>query len=56
LCPFAFVLAEPNTNTELVLKEATMKIHAKYDFFETTLQIEEFQAVMEDCIECTNPE
>ncbi|CAO1358526.1 unnamed protein product [Diamesa hyperborea] len=52
----AHLAVEPNTNTESVLKEATMKIHAKYDFFETTLQIEEFQSDMEDCNQCTNPE
>ena len=49
-------IIEPNTNTETVLKEATMKIHSKYEFFETTLQIEEFQSDMEDCNQCTNPE
>ncbi|CAO1321419.1 unnamed protein product [Diamesa serratosioi] len=52
----AHLAVEPNTNTESVLKEATMKIHAKYEFFETTLQIEEFQSDMEDCNQCTNPE
>lgn len=33
-----------------------MKVHAKYEFFETTIQIEEFQSDMEDCNQCTNPE
>jgi solute carrier family 30 (zinc transporter), member 2 len=33
-----------------------MKIHAKYEFFETTLQIEEYDAEMEACKDCTNPE
>lgn len=52
---FILILAE-NTNTEAVLREATKKIHAKYDFFETTLQIEVYEKGMEDCKECTNPE
>lgn len=52
----AHLAVEPNTNTESVLKEATKKIHAQYEFFETTLQIEEFQADMENCKQCTIPE
>lgn len=51
----AHLAVAPNTNTEVVLQEATRSVHAKYDFFETTLQIEEFQAGMEDCNQCTNP-
>ncbi|XP_062706185.1 proton-coupled zinc antiporter SLC30A2 isoform X1 [Aedes albopictus] len=51
----AHLAVEPNTNTEAVLQQATRSVHAKYDFFETTLQIEEFQADMEDCNQCTNP-
>ncbi|XP_035772740.1 zinc transporter 2-like isoform X1 [Anopheles albimanus] len=51
----AHLAVEPNTNTELVLRQATQTVHAKYRFFETTLQIEEFQPDMEDCNQCTNP-
>ncbi|XP_058814553.1 proton-coupled zinc antiporter SLC30A2-like [Topomyia yanbarensis] len=51
----AHLAVAPNTNTEAVLQQATRSVHAKYDFFETTLQIEEFQADMEDCNQCTNP-
>ncbi|XP_053694907.1 proton-coupled zinc antiporter SLC30A2-like [Sabethes cyaneus] len=51
----AHLAVEPNTNTEAVLQQATRSVHAKYDFFETTLQIEEFQPDMEDCNQCTNP-
>uniref|UniRef100_A0A182Q0M0 Cation efflux protein cytoplasmic domain-containing protein n=1 Tax=Anopheles farauti TaxID=69004 RepID=A0A182Q0M0_9DIPT len=51
----AHLAVEPNTNTELVLREATQTVHAKYKFFETTLQIEEFQPDMEDCNQCSNP-
>ncbi|XP_053662359.1 proton-coupled zinc antiporter SLC30A2 [Anopheles marshallii] len=51
----AHLAVEPTTNTELVLREATQTVHAKYRFFETTLQIEEFQPDMEDCNQCSNP-
>lgn len=51
----AHLAVEPNTNTESVLQQATRTVHAKYDFFETTLQIEEFQTDMEDCNQCSNP-
>lgn len=51
----AHLAVEPKTNTELVLREATQTVHAKYRFFETTLQIEEFQPDMEDCNQCSNP-
>ncbi|XP_052866101.1 proton-coupled zinc antiporter SLC30A2 [Anopheles cruzii] len=51
----AHLAVAPNTNTELVLRQASQTVHAKYRFFETTLQIEEFQPDMEDCNQCTNP-
>jgi hypothetical protein len=52
LCLFT----EKNTDTEKVLREATQRIHAKYEFFETTLQIEVYDDEMELCNDCTNPE
>ncbi|XP_061514025.1 proton-coupled zinc antiporter SLC30A2 [Anopheles gambiae] len=51
----AHLAVEPTTNTELVLNKATETVHAKYQFFETTLQIEVFQPDMEDCNQCSNP-
>ncbi|EAA14842.4 AGAP009005-PA [Anopheles gambiae str. PEST] len=51
----AHLAVEPSTNTELVLNKATETVHAKYQFFETTLQIEVFQPDMEDCNQCSNP-
>jgi hypothetical protein len=53
---YSLSFSEPNTNTETVLREATTKIHAKYEFFETTLQIEVYDDEMEACKDCTNPE
>lgn len=40
----------------MVLHEATKRIHAKYEFFETTLQIEVYDDEMEACNDCENPE
>lgn len=45
----------PGTNPQEILMTATKNIHDKYNFFEMTLQIEEFQEIMEDCFQCKNP-
>lgn len=45
-----------SANPEEVLKEAVGAVHSKYSFFETTLQIERFQADMEECSQCVCPE
>lgn len=39
-----------------VLEEATRLVHDKYNFFEMTLQIEEFNDTMEDCSQCKMPQ
>lgn len=51
----SYFFLDPSTNTDTVLREATLRIHAKYDFFETTLQIEVYDHEMEDCKKCSNP-
>jgi zinc transporter 2 len=51
----AHVAISPEVNPQNVLMVATKNIHDKYNFFEMTLQIEEFQDVMEDCKQCKNP-
>ncbi|CAG0899929.1 unnamed protein product, partial [Cyprideis torosa] len=38
-----------------ILKEASCRIRKYYDFFEITLQIEEYKESMKDCNECDNP-
>jgi solute carrier family 30 (zinc transporter), member 2 len=53
---FSLYVLDEKTKPETVLREATTRIHAKYDFFETTLQIEVYEKEMEDCKDCTNPE
>lgn len=52
----AHLAISPGTSPEAILKIATKSVHEKYKFFETTIQIEEFQPVMEDCNQCSNPE
>lgn len=39
-----------------VLEQATRLVHEKYNFFEMTLQIEEFNDGMEDCKQCKMPQ
>ncbi|XP_022914999.1 proton-coupled zinc antiporter SLC30A2-like [Onthophagus taurus] len=51
----AHLAIAPETNPQLILMMATKNIHEKYNFFEMTLQIEEFQEIMEDCYQCKNP-
>ncbi|CAB4064161.1 SLC30A2 [Lepeophtheirus salmonis] len=45
----AHLAIHPNANSQKVLIEATNKIRKRYDFYEMTLQIEEFHQNMEDC-------
>lgn len=45
----------PNADPEDVLKRANAAIQKKYEFFETTLQIERFQQDMDDCQQCVGP-
>lgn len=50
-----FGVLAPSANPEDVLKRANAAIQAKYEFFETTLQIERFQVDMDDCKQCVGP-
>lgn len=45
----------PEANAEDVLGKASHAIEMKYEFFETTLQIERFQLAMENCKQCVGP-
>ncbi|KAJ3639687.1 hypothetical protein Zmor_003031 [Zophobas morio] len=51
----AHVAIGPEVNPQNILMVATKHIHDKYNFFEMTLQIEQFQEAMEDCNQCKNP-
>ncbi|XP_066259110.1 proton-coupled zinc antiporter SLC30A2 isoform X1 [Euwallacea similis] len=51
----AHIAINTETNPQNVLMTATKNIHDKFNFFEMTLQIEEFKEFMEDCVQCQNP-
>lgn len=56
LCLISIVmLLASNADPEDVLKRANAAIQKKYEFFETTLQIERFQQDMDDCKQCVGP-
>lgn len=51
----AHLAIDISANPEQILKDATRTVHTKYNFFETTIQIEMYQPEMEDCGQCLNP-
>lgn len=46
----------PDVNPQKVLMMASRNIRSKYNFFEMTLQIEQFDDNMVDCTQCKMPE
>lgn len=51
-CHYLFFFLEPGTSPQDILRTATRNIHDRYNFFEMTLQIEEFNQKMENCKQC----
>ncbi|GBP97573.1 Zinc transporter 2 [Eumeta japonica] len=51
----AHLAIRPGMSPQEVLDEATRQVHDKYNFFEMTLQIEEFNDGMEACSQCKMP-
>ncbi|VVC34444.1 Cation efflux protein,Cation efflux protein, cytoplasmic domain [Cinara cedri] len=51
----AHLAVEPGVNTTAVLKEASRRMYKKYNFFDCTLQIEEYDPQMEICKDCQPP-
>lgn len=51
----AHLAVRPGVNTGTILKIASKRIHQKFNFFEMTLQIEEFQQEMANCKQCQDP-
>ncbi|XP_017854830.1 zinc transporter 2 isoform X1 [Drosophila busckii] len=45
-----------NANAKQILDTATSAVHLRYNFFETTIQIEDYTATMENCLQCSVPE
>ena len=48
-------IAAPNVNGQQVLRSASEALRAKYNFYEMTLQIEDYSEDMSDCKQCVNP-
>ncbi|XP_032528955.1 proton-coupled zinc antiporter SLC30A2-like isoform X2 [Danaus plexippus] len=51
----AHLAIRSGVSPQKVLEQATRLVHEKYNFFEMTLQIEEFSDVMEQCRQCEMP-
>jgi len=51
----AHLAVEKGLNAQQVLQEATIKIRSVYNFYEMTLQVEEFQSEMNGCDQCKDP-
>ena len=49
-------IPDQNVTPQHVLREASNKLHSRFDLFEMTLQIEEFAPIMEDCTQCECPD
>ncbi|CAH2989093.1 unnamed protein product [Chilo suppressalis] len=52
----AHLAIRSGVSPQKVLEEATRLVHEKYNFFEMTLQIEEFSDGMEACSQCKMPQ
>ncbi|XP_014262598.1 zinc transporter 2-like isoform X2 [Cimex lectularius] len=48
----AHLAIKPGATPQDILKTASQRIHQKYNFFEMTLQIENFSQKMEECVQC----
>ena len=51
----AHLVIEHGWSAQEVLTQATRMIRAQYELHEMTLQVEEFQSVMENCNQCQDP-
>lgn len=51
----AHLATAPGYNAQMILKEASSKIRARYNFYEMTLQVEEFEDEMDACNQCKPP-
>ncbi|XP_046614223.1 zinc transporter 2-like isoform X1 [Neodiprion virginianus] len=51
----AHLAIKPGISPQQILRTATRNIHESYNFFEMTLQIEEFNQKMENCHQCKSP-
>nr|CAD7570129.1 unnamed protein product [Timema californicum] len=52
----AHLAIRPGVNPQKILHQVNQEIHSRFNFFEMTLQIEEFDLNMEHCSQCQGPE
>ncbi|KRG02525.1 flocculation protein FLO11 [Drosophila mojavensis] len=52
----AHLAISKDADPQVILEKATTLIHKRYNFFETTIQIEEYTPGMEDCNQCMTPQ
>ncbi|TDG53552.1 hypothetical protein AWZ03_000367 [Drosophila navojoa] len=52
----AHLAISKDADPQVILDKATTLIHKHYNFFETTIQIEEYTPGMEDCNQCMTPQ
>ena len=51
----ALLPAAPGANPKVILREASVAIRRKYNIYEMTLQVEDYEQDMSDCNQCQNP-
>ena len=51
----AHLAIRPGVKTQQVLLEASQLVRSRFNVFEMTLQIEEFEAAMAECTQCQDP-
>jgi len=51
----AHLVIDTGSNAQKILRDATQKIREKYDLYEMTLQVEEFENDMMACDQCKDP-
>lgn len=51
----AHLAIRPGADPKKILQDATKAVNKKYNFFEVTIQIEDFTPDMEGCIQCKGP-
>ena len=50
-----FFPAARGANPRVILREASEAIRRKYNIYEMTLQVEDYEQDMSDCNQCQNP-
>lgn len=54
-CIGYMVMIGPGIKTTQVLLQASSLVRRRFNVFEMTLQVEEFEAGMENCTQCQDP-